>query len=66
VKKTRENEKDVYRISLSRNHEHKLIYHIAKKKIPSMGKDGKRLDKPTEITGVKLEKFVFDVFTCAK
>lgn len=48
------------------NHEHKLIYHIAKKKIPSMGKDGKRLDKPTEITGVKLEKFVFDVFTCAK
>jgi hypothetical protein len=50
----------------SRNQEHKLLYHIAKKKIPSIGIDGKRIDKPTEINGIKLEKFVFDVFSCAK
>ena len=49
-----------------RNHENKLLYHIAKKKIPSIGKDGKRIDKPTEINGIKLEKFVFDVFPYAK
>ncbi len=49
-----------------RNHENKLCYHIAKKKIPSIGKDGQRIDKPTEINGIKLEKFVFDVFACAK
>ncbi|UJR33156.1 hypothetical protein I4U23_020613 [Adineta vaga] len=49
-----------------KNHENKLDYHIAKKKIPSIGKDGKRIDKPTEINGIKLEKFVFDVFSCAK
>lgn len=49
-----------------RNHEHDLIYHIAKKKIPSVGNDGKRIDKPLQINGIKLEKFVFDVFACAK
>ncbi len=49
-----------------RNHENKLCYHIAKKKIPSIDKNGKRIDKPTEINGIKLEKFVFDVFSCAK
>jgi UDP-N-acetylglucosamine/UDP-N-acetylgalactosamine diphosphorylase len=51
---------------LFRNYENELGYHIAKKKIPSIGKDGKRIDKPTEINGIKLEKFVFDVFSCAK
>ena len=49
-----------------RNHESQLIYHIAKKKIPSIDKDGHRVDKPIEINGIKLEKFVFDVFSCAK
>lgn len=49
-----------------RNHENQLPYHIAKKKIPSLSKDGKRVVKPMEINGIKLEKFVFDVFTCAK
>ncbi|CAF3752011.1 unnamed protein product [Adineta steineri] len=48
------------------NHENKLCFHIAKKKIPSIGTDGKRINKPTEINGIKLEKFVFDVFSCAK
>ncbi|CAF1158903.1 unnamed protein product [Adineta ricciae] len=48
------------------NHESQLIYHIAKKKIPSIDKDGHRVDKPIEINGIKLEKFVFDVFSCAK
>jgi len=47
-------------------HENKLCYHIAKKKIPSIDKNGQRNDKPTEINGIKLEKFVFDVFSCAK
>jgi len=47
-------------------HENKLCYHIAKKKIPSIGKDGKRIDRPIEINGIKLEKFVFDVFSYAK
>ncbi len=55
-----------YSFFLFRNHENKLCYHIAKKKIPSIGKDGQRIDKPTEINGIKLEKFVFDVFACAK
>jgi len=51
---------------VSQNHERDLQYHIAKKKIPSIGDDGKRIDKPLEINGIKLEKFVFDVFACAK
>ena len=49
-----------------RNHDDELRYHIAKKKIPSIGKDGKRVNKPTEINGIKLEKFVFDVFPFSK
>ncbi|CAF0760894.1 unnamed protein product [Adineta steineri] len=49
-----------------KNHDDELQYHIAKKKIPSIGKDGKRIDKPTEINGIKLEKFVFDVFPFSK
>ncbi|CAF0847423.1 unnamed protein product [Rotaria sordida] len=47
---------------ICQNHENKLCYHIAKKKIPSIDKDGKRMD----INGIKLEKFVFDVFSYAK
>jgi UDP-N-acetylglucosamine/UDP-N-acetylgalactosamine diphosphorylase len=49
-----------------RNHDDELRYHIAKKKIPSIGKDGKRVNKPTEVNGIKLEKFVFDVFPFSK
>jgi UDP-N-acetylglucosamine/UDP-N-acetylgalactosamine diphosphorylase len=49
-----------------RNYDDELRYHIAKKKIPSIGKDGKRVNKPTEVNGIKLEKFVFDVFPFSK
>ena len=51
---------------LFRNYDDELRYHIAKKKIPSIGKDGKRVNKPTEANGIKLEKFVFDVFPFSK
>ena len=53
-------------ILVFRNHDNKLCYHIAKKKIPSIDKNGQRIDKPTEINGIKLEKFVFDIFSYAK
>ncbi|CAF2851897.1 unnamed protein product [Rotaria sp. Silwood2] len=51
---------------ICQNQENKLCYHIAKKKISSIDKDGKRIDKPIDINGIKLEKFVFDVFPYAK
>jgi UDP-N-acetylglucosamine/UDP-N-acetylgalactosamine diphosphorylase len=47
-------------------HENELRYHIAKKKIPSLNENGIHVDKPSQINGVKLEKFVFDVFPFSK
>lgn len=43
------------------NHLDELPHHIAKKKIPHLNEAG-QLVKPTTPNGMKLEKFVFDVF----
>ncbi|XP_021347992.1 UDP-N-acetylhexosamine pyrophosphorylase-like isoform X3 [Mizuhopecten yessoensis] len=41
--------------------ENQLKHHVAKKKIPFVG-DNQEIVKPTEPNGIKMEKFVFDVF----
>jgi UDP-N-acetylglucosamine/UDP-N-acetylgalactosamine diphosphorylase len=46
---------------LCRYHEKELIHHVAEKKIPFVNDQGLR-EKPTAVNGIKLEKFVFDVF----
>ena len=45
--------------------EDELAFHIARKKIPYVGEDGKTI-KPTKPNGMKLEMFVFDVFPFTK
>lgn len=40
----------------------KLRYHLAIKKIPHVSLETGELIKPTEPNGIKLEKFIFDVF----
>lgn len=47
------------------DYESKLKLHIAKKKIPYVDEHGIR-QKPTVPNGVKMEKFIFDVFEFAK
>ena len=42
-----------------------LPYHIAKKKIPTLDADGNEVT-PTTPNGIKLEKFIFDVFAFSK
>ena len=44
---------------------HACRFHIAKKKIPHVGDDGKTVH-PDKENGIKLEMFVFDVFPFAK
>ncbi|XP_011305910.1 UDP-N-acetylhexosamine pyrophosphorylase [Fopius arisanus] len=46
---------------VSENHERDLELHLAKKKIPFVDKKGER-QVPTSPNGIKVEKFVFDVF----
>lgn len=47
--------------SLFSEHLENLPHHIAKKKIPFVNEKGE-IVKPTSPNGMKLEKFVFDVF----
>ena len=44
-----------------REHLDEMPHHIAKKKIPFVDEKGSEV-KPTTPNGMKLEKFVFDVF----
>ncbi|XP_049884213.1 UDP-N-acetylhexosamine pyrophosphorylase-like protein 1 [Pectinophora gossypiella] len=47
------------------DYETKLKLHVANKKIPYVDDNGIR-QKPTEPNGIKMEKFIFDVFEFAK
>ncbi|CAF1443300.1 unnamed protein product [Rotaria sp. Silwood1] len=51
---------------ICQKHEKELRYHVAKKKIPSVDDNGIYVSKPSQINGIKLEKFVFDVFPFSK
>lgn len=47
--------------NIANQHENSLKLHVAKKKIPYVNKNGETV-KPTAPNGIKIEKFIFDVF----
>jgi UDP-N-acetylglucosamine/UDP-N-acetylgalactosamine diphosphorylase len=49
-----------------RKHEHELKHHVAEKRIPYVNERGERVAEPSSLNGIKLEKFVFDVFPFSK
>jgi len=48
-----------------RSHDEQLPHHVAQKKIPFVDDVGQTV-KPSAANGIKLEKFVFDVFQFSK
>lgn len=50
---------------IGNNYERELKLHVAKKKIPYIENSGKRIT-PEKPNGIKIEKFVFDVFEFAE
>lgn len=50
---------------VTKRHDEELQHHVAKKKIPFVNDQGV-VSTPTSPNGIKMEKFVFDVFQFSK